>query len=708
MVKTTQNSWLGGQLDDELAGRQDVQKYRAGASRLVNFIPVRRGSIRKRPGTDLLQDVTDLIDGARNFRLVPFGYEATDGFAILLCDKSAWAVCSGREPIRVTGSVPYLADELDDLNYVQSNDVLFLAHVNHPPARILHDIDASGAHVFKFGPCPVNMDVKKPSVTSATISRNAMDIKYRGGEFTEKYAATVIQEIDGERFESGLSATFSGGNPSIEEDNDGEKKLHMATFSGTSYYLPWTESQVIKVSVKTPNVNGLKKIRLYKDAGGTFGLIAEEKATKGNTTYTIQDSNISPDTSVSPMEDKKVFAKAGDYPGCVALYQQRLVWAGTKNDPSRIWMSAAGDFYENRPHESLQLDDPIDFILPILQFARINFILELGKLIAFADSCELVIGSDSSTSGVTYETIMSTVQSYIGSKRRLPPIVANNTILFCERTGLAVRNYGYDVASNLYGGEDVSVFSSAIFEEQPIIDWTYQQFPNSTIWCVLADGRMAALTFMKDQKVCAWSVHELGGGGRARAIAKTCALNGARGAAATTSEILLVVERGGRFTLERMRAWAQSADAAENAVVMDAVARGDRRADGKTYVAEADVSGYPFAAEMTTVRPILGDAVGNAQFDVKNVQYAHLRTLGSVGGEVFAVGMENQPTVLENAAPPVPASGVVRLPGIVDERALLAGSNNRDGRITVRQDAPWPFQLLLLEQDFEVEEGGEQ
>ena len=76
--------------------------------------------------------------------------------------------------------------------------------------------------------------------------------------------------------------------------------------------------------------------------------------------------------------------------------------------------------------------------------------------------------------------------------------------------------------------------------------------------------------------------------------------------------------------------------------------------------------------------------------------------------QMIVIGMESQPTVLENAAPPVPASGVVRLPGIVDERALLAGSNNRDGRITVRQDAPWPFQLLLLEQDFEVEEGGEQ
>ena len=42
----------------------------------------------------------------------------------------------------------------------------------------------------------------------------------------------------------------------------------------------------------------------------------------------------------------------------------------------------------------------------------------------------------------------------------------------------------------------------------------------------------------------------------------------------------------------------------------------------------------------------------------------------------------------------------------VDERVLLEGSNNRDGRVTLVQDASWPFQLLLLEEDVEVEEGG--
>ena len=53
------------------------------------------------------------------------------------------------------------------------------------------------------------------------------------------------------------------------------------------------------------------------------------------------------------------------------------------------------------------------------------------------------------------------------------------------------------------------------------------------------------------------------------------------------------------------------------------------------------------------------------------------------------------------------SSGAVSTP-CTDVRCVLAGSNSRDGRVTVKHTEPWPFELLMLETDIAVEseEGG--
>ena len=102
---------------------------------------------------------------------------------------------------------------------------------------------------------------------------------------------------------------------------------------------------------------------------------------------------------------------------------------------------------------------------------------------------------------------------------------------------------------------------------------------------------------------------------------------------------------------------------------------------------------------MTTMPPVIGDQGGASQFDVKLGQHAHLRTVGSQGGEIYAVGMRNQPSRIDDGAVRDGEDGAE----FRDVDVVLAGSNNRDGRVTVRHDGPWPFQLALLELDYEVE-----
>lgn len=730
MVKTTQNSWLGGQLDWEMAGRQDVDKYKIGATELFNFLPMRRGSIVKRPGTDHICDVSHYLSPSQKFRILPFSYLKDLGFVLVFKDGAARVYCcQNRIPgftdcgsgsyvdVVADDVIGYAGDELDEMCYCQCGDVVYIAHQNHPPAEVRHAFDEDGRHVFTFQNCPVNANVEPPSVTRCTIRRAYVAKGFRGGIHYEKYAASVVvlDKATGGEIESPISAVY-GKDASVTtqtsyEGKEESGKMDYSEWAGTSYYLPWTESQVHTITVETKESHiGVKEVRLYKDSGGTWGLIASQRNADGvwdgKKSFTFKDNNIVPDTSVTPVEKEIVFDGEGEYPGTVSVYQQRLIWGSTRNNPARVWLSRSGDFYQYQAHRSLQVDDPIDFILPITRFAKINFIVELRKLIMFSDACEWLVGSNSDTSGITFETIMATAHSYIGCSRRLPPLICNNSILYAERTGQAVREYQYQIEGDIYGGTDISVFSSSIFDEKEIVDWTYQQHPNSTVWCVLSDGSMASLTYMKDQRVCAWATHALGGGGRVRGIATTHALFGGAGGNRNTEEVVVAVERGDAVVLERFRPFCRETDRPENCVVLDGARRG--LVDGLDQVKGVEMSGYRFASRMTSVHPVLGSDVGNAQFDVKNVQYVHLRLQNSVGGSVRAIDMpvEQASTLVETKIPDADPDGNLSFAKI-DERVLLEGSNNRDGRVVVEQDAPWPFQILLMECDIEVEEGGQ-
>ena len=726
MTKLTQTSWLGGQMDVRMTGRQDMGNYRNGASVLKNFVPVKLGSIRKRPGTDFVSDITSYV-GTGRFRMIPFGYLSSEGFVLVFKNKAARAFCADGTHVDVVfdGSteLPYTSARLDSIGYVQCNDIIFVAHKDIKPGKIEHDYDEdTGIHSFVFSYVDFNPVTAKPTIDSATYTRawfqdftfgkgdqDVMDNCKAQGDFTDpndryrqQYAA-IYGDTSRRKYNGTTVVNYRASL--VVDGSEGP----LSDIKAISFTSPWTESQVATINVSATVPSGTKEweLRLYKENGGVYGLVGSTKGTgSGSKTHTFKDDNIAPDTSVTPIDTTGVtkLTNIDDRPGCVALYQQRLVWAGTNNDPARIWMSRAGDFYEYRPHVKLQTDDAIDFILPITQFGSINHIVELGRLFAFAECTELLIGSASDNQGVSYETIMASEHSHLGCTKRLPPIVANNTLLFVNRTGQSVRDYDERIGSSRFGGTDVSIFSSSIFAENPIVDWTWQQEPNSTVWCVLKDGQLASFTYNKEQEIGAWAVHELGGGGKARGIAKTCAVFGRDAAHPTTGEVMVAVERGDgadrRVTLERMRPWGAADGSEADRLCMDCMEPG--QAVGKTVVGLPDgtvVSGYVFESVMTTMPPVIGDQGGASQFDVKLGQHAHLRTVGSQGGEIYAVGMRDQPSRIDD--------GAVR-DGEDDARfrdvdVVLAGSNNRDGRVTVRHDEPRPFQLALLELDYEVE-----
>ena len=416
---------------------------------------------------------------------------------------------------------------------------------------------------------------------------------------------------------------------------------------------------------------------------------------KNSSTVYFDDTYITPDASITPIEKTEdgMLESTGNYPASVSLSQQRLIWASSKNDPQRIWMSEIGDFYSYHTHEIMTVSDAIDFQLPVTRFGKINHICEMRKLLLFNSACEWLVDSASSVQGLTYETIQAYPQSYSGSSERLKPIICNNSLIFCERTGQAVRRFAYDISNDGFAGRDVSILSASIFEHNSIVDWTYQQFPYSTLWCVMKDGTLASFEYMEEQDIMAWLTHRLGGDGKAVCVATSYAVSPALDDVsneeeyeyATHEEVFLVVRRTDNaghdsLWLERMRPRTKTPndnmspceDTLYHSLCLDGVrvlnhtnnyplteetgavwipsdtTDGSVITDRDEAQAKLDSSdsielyeGFPFDAVYTSVFPnIANGRVGNGQFDIKHIQGCGLRLMHSFGGVITPVGSE--------------------------------------------------------------------
>lgn len=219
-------------------------------------------------------------------------------------------------------------------------------------------------------------------------------------------------------------------------------------------------------------------------------------------TGTFIDDYIQIDYSRCPVKYRQPFKTA--CPGVVGLYQQRMIWGSTLADPSMFWMSVPGDLSNFSVHPNIQEDDMINAALPLTRGPRILHCVSHKYLVFLCENSECVVNSGNE--GLSYKTIRSEQQSFMGTSERVRPLLCGNAILFCDRAGASVREYKYDYAMDAMAGRDVSVLNSEAFGKSGgIVDWTYQMFPDSLVWCVMADGTLLVFCYMPEQDVYAWS-----------------------------------------------------------------------------------------------------------------------------------------------------------------------------------------------------------
>lgn len=142
-------SFTAGELAPALWARSDLAKYNSGVRVLENFRVQPYGGVSKRNGTKFIQRVGS-ADGAR-CRLIPFQFSLDDSYMLEFGDRYVRFYRDGAPVLNNNGTPyeiasPYALDELSNLSYTQSADVLFIVC----PTKRPYELARYAAYDWRF------------------------------------------------------------------------------------------------------------------------------------------------------------------------------------------------------------------------------------------------------------------------------------------------------------------------------------------------------------------------------------------------------------------------------------------------------------------------------------------------------------------------------------------------------------------------------
>lgn len=203
------------------------------------------------------------------------------------------------------------------------------------------------------------------------------------------------------------------------------------------------------------------------------------------------------------------FSEFQGFPARVGLFQGRLFYARTPKKPRNIFGSKPYSYEIFTPQVNDENDAGINVELATNATgdgSDIKWLMGGSYLTAGTFGGEFII-SGSNSASITPSDASAIQKTNWGGEAIQPECIGAFTH-FVQRNGRKLRQFVYDYNTDSHKAVDTTVFSEHI-TESGIIDVFYQKNPDSILWCLRADGKLAGFTLEFDQQVNAWCLMEM-------------------------------------------------------------------------------------------------------------------------------------------------------------------------------------------------------
>jgi hypothetical protein len=291
-VDVIKTSFTGGVFGPSLLGRTDIAQYENAVELAENFLVRPYGPMISTPGTRYVAECKMSALGTQSqVRLLEFVFNQTDAYVIEMGDKyfrfytdRGFVVSTGTTPFEIAHV--YSETEIWDVQYAQLNDLIYLAHPDHPPQLLT-----------------------RTSANNWTIA----DFAFLGGPFLDDNT-TALTILPSATAGTSITVTLSATNSTFSfVQSSGSTRGSVGTY--------WKIGDV--VTTATTALQGYVEITAY--SSDTVA-IANVKST------------LSAATSTSTFAEG-AWSDPKGWPGSVSFHEGRLYWARTDTEPQGVWGS---------------------------------------------------------------------------------------------------------------------------------------------------------------------------------------------------------------------------------------------------------------------------------------------------------------------------------------------------------------------------------
>lgn len=536
-----------GELSPYMDARTDVAKYRSGCRRLENMIVLPYGGVYRRAGTEYLGEAK-LAN--KQCRLIGFNFSVTTRFVLEFGDlyMRVWGndsqVLSGGSPYEIVS--PYTEAQLRELQYVQINDIMYLAHPSHPPYKLSRLADNNWTLAKVAWKYPPLLDQNTTATTiassaatgSATLTASAS--LFQAGHVGSQWAiqwprtsgslnetidsnktSTATLDIQGDWTITTVGTWIGTVRilriPKKEMDEDGGagftayEVVREFNSLGTArnFTATGTETDRVGLKIQIANYVSNTNARVFLEStdfnsGGTVTINSVASGTSAGATV---DKWLGSTITATSQWSEAAFSAVRGYPRSVAIHEQRLCFGGTASQPNTVWCSKVDDF------EDFQLgsnaDDALQFTVASSEGNRIAWMFSQKRLMIGTSGDEWTVGGADSSSPFSASNIQAQRQSSYGSKTTRA-ILLNDVLLFLQRRGRKIRELTYNFERDGWVAPDLCVLAEHITEGE-IVEMAFQQQPDAILWAVKGDGKLVGMSYERDQEVVAWHRHSTDG-----------------------------------------------------------------------------------------------------------------------------------------------------------------------------------------------------
>ena len=523
MPRTTAsiNSFVSGEFSAKLDGRTDFEKYNSGCKILENMLVHPQGAAARRVGTQFIAEVKT---SAAKTRLIPFEFSTTQTYIlefgntyirmykdkgqITEGDVTVSGITKANPGVVTANSHGYSNGDFVILSSVvgmkEVNGKTFIVSEKDTNTFELHDVDGADVNTSGFttyssgGDANRIYEISSPYLTAELFelkfaqSADVMYITHPNHEVMKlsrtghtSWTLTEVDFTDGPYLPTNTTATTITPQQAAAASG---KTLTLSAVTGVNGGVGWLATDVG---------------RILKFNGGKAKITARTNATVAVATITTAFTN----TNATAAFNLGAFSDTTGHPSCVSFFEQRLVFAGTTDEPQTLYFSKSGD-YENMT-TGTNADDAMVYTIASNQVNKIRYLKAVRTLLIGTTGGEFSVSADGTDAAVTPTNVTIKRQSSFGAAN-VDAQPAGNAVLFLQAAKRKIRELAYNYDSDGYIAPDLTILNETV-TKSGINEMAYQQSPDSILWCVRNDGVLAGLTYQRTDNVVAWHRHILGG-----------------------------------------------------------------------------------------------------------------------------------------------------------------------------------------------------